>query len=240
MTRDLMIGELKKIKPSYNYDRYDDRQIFRMYQRYIVDKTPRGDVVTQQPSPELGITPTEKSIEDYAQEYDAQMGYKTCDNCGTRLNDMGTCPKCDDGEEDLADSLYEGIRIDNDNEPFNIGSRVAERWNDGEFNVGSIINIKKDENGTQYLVQWDYSDLNNMQWLYGDELTHWLDDIEENFTVDDEYTNSTTEDKICVICGATIERYGNNADPIADGICCDKCNREKVIPARIKMLLNNN
>lgn len=320
MTRDLMIGELKKIKPSYNYDRYDDRQIFRMYQRYVVDKTPRGDVVTQQPSSEPDITPTEKSIEDYAQEYDDQMGYKTCDNCGTRLNDMGTCPKCDDGEEDLLesydmtpevrnhynklkgkaikgdilvylammdhneafidsdtydwnseegiqdiimdlkntvedldedefemylnwwnkDSLTEGIRIDNDNEPFNIGSRVAERWDDGEFNVGSIINIKKDETGTQYLVQWDYSDLNNMQWLYGDELTHWLDDIEENFTIDDEYTNSTTEDKICVICGATIERYGNNADPIADGICCDKCNREKVIPARIKMLLNNN
>lgn len=104
MTRDLMIGELKKIKPSYNYDRYDDKQIFRMYQKYVIDKAPRKDVVTQQPSSESVITPTEKSIEDYAQEYDDKIGYKTCDNCGTRLNDMGTCPRCDEGEEDLTES----------------------------------------------------------------------------------------------------------------------------------------
>lgn len=40
----------------------------------------------------------------------------------------------------------------------------------------------------------------------------------------------------CVICGHDFEGYGNNAYPVADGICCDKCNREKVIPARLKQL----
>lgn len=40
----------------------------------------------------------------------------------------------------------------------------------------------------------------------------------------------------CVICGKEFDGYGNNAEPIKDGICCDKCNQEKVIPARINNL----
>lgn len=468
MTRDLMIGELKKVKPFYNYDRYRDDQIFKMYQRYVINKTSQGDVVTQQETPVN--TPIEKSIEDYEKEYEDQVGYKTCDICGARLDTVGTCPECLRGEEGMIDprepkkfenldeskmnpyektakrvlayskkdperillydtmveyldelsmegvfdipksapgfecedvenvseeealfyfeqvlantdlennlhklstsggnghkgklkedlsaneyvltyyennacaerrpetlddlendwhevifradsdveafieafarvyedddaaadriddlsqinsfieyldscdwgdgspiilklannegilydsgytkesweneyidNLEEGIRIDNDNEPFNIGSRVAERYNDSEFNVGTIVEIKKDAHGTQYLVKWDYSDREDEEWLYGDELTHWIEDTEENFiieedfTIDDEYTNSITQDKICAICGDTIERYGNNAEPVAKGFCCDKCNREKVIPARLRMYLD--
>ena len=37
----------------------------------------------------------------------------------------------------------------------------------------------------------------------------------------------------CCICGCDIEDYGNNAFPVADGLCCDKCNAMVVIPARI-------
>ena len=157
MSREQMIAELKKIKPSYNYDRYEDAQIFRMYQRYVLDKnTPKGDPVTQQVEP---TTPVEKSIEDYEKEYEDQVGYKTCDTCGTRLNDMGTCPKCDDGEEDL---------------------------------------------------------------LHNSKLTT---DIE----ADDDFNL----EKTCVLCGNKIFGYGNNASPVADGTCCDLCNMEKVIPARL-------
>ena len=39
----------------------------------------------------------------------------------------------------------------------------------------------------------------------------------------------------CVICGKTKEEWGNNASPVANGVCCDTCNCEKVIPARLKM-----
>ena len=28
----------------------------------------------------------------------------------------------------------------------------------------------------------------------------------------------------CVICGKQIEGYGNNAEPLAHGRCCDFCN----------------
>ena len=41
----------------------------------------------------------------------------------------------------------------------------------------------------------------------------------------------------CVICGEEYEGYGNNPYPVKDyGKCCDKCNLEKVIPARINAL----
>ena len=37
---------------------------------------------------------------------------------------------------------------------------------------------------------------------------------------------------ICVLCKQFYEGFGNNAEPLAEGRCCDKCN-EKVISARI-------
>jgi hypothetical protein len=40
--------------------------------------------------------------------------------------------------------------------------------------------------------------------------------------------------KTCCLCGKKFTGYGSNADPVADGTCCDDCNRDKVIPARIK------
>lgn len=37
----------------------------------------------------------------------------------------------------------------------------------------------------------------------------------------------------CCICNKPIKGYGNNAQPIKEGLCCVKCNNEFVIPARI-------
>lgn len=42
----------------------------------------------------------------------------------------------------------------------------------------------------------------------------------------------------CCICGKTKEEYGNRAFPVAPGICCDRCNREVVIPARLKKVIS--
>ena len=62
----------------------------------------------------------DKSLKDYEKEWEEQKGYKTCDECGTRLNDKGTCPKCDDGEEDLNESV-------NDSEEFKSYAAAIER-----------------------------------------------------------------------------------------------------------------
>ena len=48
--------------------------------------------------------------------------------------------------------------------------------------------------------------------------------------------DAETEKKVCVICGKEYDGYGNNAQPVKDGKCCDKCNLEVVIPARIKKM----
>lgn len=43
------------------------------------------------------------------------------------------------------------------------------------------------------------------------------------------------ERKECCICGKTLERQGNNPEPIRfNGECCDFCNAMYVVPARLK------
>ena len=42
----------------------------------------------------------------------------------------------------------------------------------------------------------------------------------------------------CSICNEKFEGYGNNAQPVNDGVCCDDCNN-LVIMERIKELNNN-
>ena len=40
----------------------------------------------------------------------------------------------------------------------------------------------------------------------------------------------------CVICDEHFTGYGNNAEPVKEGICCDTCNTNHVIPARMSEL----
>ena len=46
------------------------------------------------------------------------------------------------------------------------------------------------------------------------------------------------EEKVCCICKRIFYGYGNNAYPLYDDICCDECNLEYVIPARIQQQNN--
>tara|TARA_R100000315_G_C5106445_1_gene60872 strand:+ start:54 stop:464 length:411 start_codon:yes stop_codon:yes gene_type:complete len=48
---------------------------------------------------------------------------------------------------------------------------------------------------------------------------------------------SEGEDDHCVLCGDGIEDWGNNPEPVSSvGRCCDACNWNEVIPARIGAL----
>ena len=38
---------------------------------------------------------------------------------------------------------------------------------------------------------------------------------------------------ICSICGKEYQGYGNNAQPVNNGRCCDMCNFSVVIPTRL-------
>lgn len=48
----------------------------------------------------------------------------------------------------------------------------------------------------------------------------------------------STEIHVCSICHTPYQGYGNNADPY-DGRCCDQCNKQYVIPARIARVRKN-
>ena len=42
---------------------------------------------------------------------------------------------------------------------------------------------------------------------------------------------------ICSICQLEYTGYGNNAQPINDGRCCDRCNSMVVVPARLNRIM---
>ena len=44
------------------------------------------------------------------------------------------------------------------------------------------------------------------------------------------------EIKLCSICHDTYIGWGNNAEPVNAGRCCDECNDFVVVPARIRMM----
>jgi len=44
---------------------------------------------------------------------------------------------------------------------------------------------------------------------------------------------NTLPTNTCTLCGNQFKGYGNNTQPLIEGICCNKCNNEKVIPARL-------
>ena len=46
------------------------------------------------------------------------------------------------------------------------------------------------------------------------------------------------EIKICSICQSGYTGWGNNAEPVNDGRCCNKCNAVVVIPARLTQIYN--
>ena len=44
--------------------------------------------------------------------------------------------------------------------------------------------------------------------------------------------------KNCSICYEPIKGFGNNAEPINSGTCCDACNYAAVLPKRLMILSN--
>ena len=40
----------------------------------------------------------------------------------------------------------------------------------------------------------------------------------------------------CIICNTQIKGWGNNANPVQNGRCCNDCNTEVVIPYRIEAM----
>ena len=85
-----LINHLKQAGCNYNFDKYTDAQLFRMWQKKASQVKKKFE-----PKHELDL--------DFDEE-----DYKQCDFCGQRLNLLDQCPICDLGDEDL---IYESNNL---------------------------------------------------------------------------------------------------------------------------------
>ena len=193
MSREQMIAQLRELKCNYNFNdrqRFPDNVLWGILQ----------DRLNKAQTKKINTKSKEVSQEETPEE-DEPMEIKHCNRCGKQLTDFGQCPVCDLGDEEertshmlyLDENVF-GRRVDPKVFEFKVGDRVAERWNDGEFNVGTITDIKEEE-GTQYLVKWDYSDGPDSEWLYGDALTQWIEESLNEATIHMSKTQMAELDK---------------------------------------------
>ena len=77
----------------------------------------------------------------------------------------------------------------------------------------------------------DYSKEDLNDYLEYEGIIGYTDDI---YDILNEYKDPEEETHTCVICGKEFQGYGNNAEPVEKGKCCDNCNRNVVIPARLE------
>lgn len=82
--RQTLITSIKKAGKNYNFDKYTDAQLFRMWQRL---QTPK--LIKKEPAHELDL------------DFEPARDFDCCDFCGMRLTDLGQCPVCELGEEEL-------------------------------------------------------------------------------------------------------------------------------------------
>lgn len=97
----------------------------------------------------------------------------------------------------------------------------------GEEKVYQVIVKYKDE-PAQKLEARTAKNRKELEYqLSTDPDVEWYDFDEKQFNEDKD------EKQICCICGKEYIGYGNNAEPVKAGRCCDDCNINQVIPARL-------
>ena len=88
--RQLMIDDLKRAGKHYNFNKYTDAQIYRIWQRL---QNSRPNII-KEPKHELDL------------DFEPGVELPRCE-CGTLLSDAGFCPACHDGEEDLGEGIFD-------------------------------------------------------------------------------------------------------------------------------------
>ena len=112
------------------------------------------------------------------------------------------------------------------------------------FNLNAVAKTKE---------TYEYLDLfgqifDRVREEYVDEVTDedWQENAEiqeQNVLHEPEIGEETTKGEIwrCVICDEYFTGWGNNPDPIKNyGECCNACNTNKVIPERMRQIINHN
>ena len=87
--RQVMIDDIRRAGKNYNFNKYTDAQIYRIWQRL---KSPAP--VDKEPKHELDL------------DFEPITDSPRCE-CGALLSDAGFCPVCYDGEEDLDEGIFD-------------------------------------------------------------------------------------------------------------------------------------
>ena len=93
-----------------------------------------------------------------------------------------------------------------------------------EIFIGELAGTNIDESEKKYNIKRINEHLEKILKEYT-QMTNELDEI---------IFSKNKNQKICSICGKNYEGYRNNAQPVNNGRCCDKCNATVVIPRRIQ------
>lgn len=72
-----------------------------------------------------------------------------------------------------------------------------------------------------------------------EEINQCIETYIADYSIHPETITEASESKICCICKKPFDGYGNNAEPVCSGSCCDECNMKEVIPARMKLVNNS-
>ena len=164
--------------------------------------------------------------------------HKRCEKCNTLLNDGGTCPKCDDGEEDYGDELNEAIYSPDCT--YVARECSYEKASEIALMAKRAMRLREHEADT---LQKDLEDGLATNWVSAFEKLPDSSDVKKLFfqfaVKTNESLKESKESKTCCICKEPIKGYGNNAEPVCSGTCCDKCNMDVVIPARVKAFRNS-
>lgn len=103
---------------------------------------------------------------------------KRCENCNTLLNDGGTCPKCDDGEEDYGDDS----KLD---EELSVRERLQRAYPELNFDTVEIRESRED-NMTESTVTTEYlSNREKLKRAYPE--LNFDSSISENIEPEDEF-----------------------------------------------------
>lgn len=84
--RQELIDKIKALGKRYYFNKYSNEQLFYIWQKESAKKAKQD------------------AFRDY---YDSKTEKPVCDECGYRLTDGGYCPICDDGAEDLEESIFD-------------------------------------------------------------------------------------------------------------------------------------
>lgn len=167
----------------------------------------------------------------YETDDDIEFEFHPAEDLTANLN------KIDEGLFDLNESksIKEGYRKDSVDNTYEIGDRVAQRWTD-EFNVGTVVDIKEEE-GTQYKVEWDYSEGPNVEWLYGTDISLWIE--EENIDESKSIKKGVEYVKWVQLPDGEWKMWGSNDGPELDPDFLDRARKQNNIEYKDAKVVKN-